>query len=279
MKLVRYGEPGAEKPGLVDAEGRLRDLSNHVTDLAGENLTRLGDLRRLDPDSLPLVPDNPRLGPPVGQVGKFICVGLNYADHARETGMAVPDEPVTFAKYTSAICGPNDPLILPRGSVKTDWEVELAVVIGKPGRYISEEAAMGHVAGFCVANDVSERHFQTERGGQWSKGKSSDSFGPLGPWLVTPDEVGDYDNLALWCEVNGERMQDGSTAEMIRKLPFLIAYLSEFFTLQPGDVISTGTPPGVGMGMTPPRFLKAGDLVEVGIAGLGQQRQEVVADG
>lgn len=279
MKLVRYGEPGAEKPGLVDAEGRLRDLSNHVTDLAGENLTRLGDLRRLDPDSLPLVPDNPRLGPPVGQVGKFICVGLNYADHARETGMAVPDEPVTFAKYTSAICGPNDPLILPRGSVKTDWEVELAVVIGKPGRYISEEAAMGHVAGFCVANDVSERHFQTERGGQWSKVKSSDSFGPLGPWLVTPDEVGNYDNLALWCEVNGERMQDGSTAEMIRKVPFLIAYLSEFFTLQPGDVISTGTPPGVGMGMTPPRFLKAGDVVEVGITGLGQQRQEVVADG
>lgn len=190
MKLVRYGEPGAEKPGLVDAEGRVRDLSNHVTDLAGDTLARLSDLKRLDPDSLALVPEDPRLGPPVGEVGKFICVGLNYADHARETGMSVPDEPVTFAKYTSAICGPNDPLILPRGSQKTDWEVELAVVIGKPGRYISEEAALGHVAGFCVANDVSERHFQTERGGQWSKGKSSDSFGPLGPWLVTPDEVG-----------------------------------------------------------------------------------------
>ncbi|AJE46163.1 fumarylacetoacetate hydrolase family protein [Celeribacter indicus] len=278
MKLVRYGEPGAERPGLIDARGNLRDLTDHVTDIAGGALARLGDLKRLSPDSLPLVPDTPRLGPCVGNVGKFICIGLNYADHAAESGMSPPPEPVIFAKFTSAICGPDDPIILPRGSEKTDWEVELAVVIGKPAKYVSEERAMEHVAGVCLANDVSERSFQTERQGQWSKGKSSDNFGPLGPWLVTLDEIADLNALPMWLDVNGERMQDGSTADMIYKVPFLVSYLSQFFTLRPGDVISTGTPAGVGMGMTPPRFLRAGDVVELGIEGLGRQKQLVVED-
>ncbi len=278
MKLVRYGDRGAEKPGLIDAEGRLRDLSAHVPDIAGEVLVNLGALRSIDPASLPLVAGTPRFGAAVGGIGKFICIGLNYSDHAAESGMTVPPEPIIFAKYTSAVCGPNDPIIIPRGSVKTDWEVELAFVIGKPGKYIAEADAMDHVAGFMVCNDVSERAFQTERSGQWSKGKSSDNFGPIGPWLVTRDEVADPNNLHMWLSVNGERMQDGSTATMVYQVPFLVSYLSQFFTLHPGDVVSTGTPPGVGMGMKPPRYLKAGDVVELGIEGLGTQRQVCIAD-
>ncbi|MHC8493603.1 fumarylacetoacetate hydrolase family protein [Thalassospira sp. SM2505] len=278
MKFARYGERGAEKPALVDANGNLRDLSAHVDDIAGDVLTRLDDLKSIDPESLPLVEGEQRLGACVGQTGKFICIGLNYADHAAESGMEVPPEPVIFAKYTSAICGPNDPIIIPRGSEKTDWEVELGFVIGKKAKYVSEADALDHVAGFCLINDVSERAYQIERAGQWSKGKSSDNFGPTGPWLVTPDEVGDFDNLGMWLEVNGERVQDGSTATMVYRVPHLISYLSQFFTLHPGDIISTGTPPGVGLGFTPPRYLKAGDVVELGIDGLGTQRQVCVND-
>ena len=278
MKLVRYGAQGAEKPGLIDAGARLRDLSAHLPDIAGAALARLGDLAALNPESLPLVEGNPRLGACVGGIGKFICIGLNYSDHAAESGMAVPPEPIIFAKYTSAVCGPNDPILIPRGSEKTDWEVELAVVIGKPAKYVTEAEALDHVAGYCVVNDVSERSFQTERAGQWSKGKSSDNFGPTGPWLVTPDEVSDAGNLDMWLKVNGQMMQQGSTATMVYKVPFLISYLSQFFTLHPGDVISTGTPPGVGMGMKPPRYLKPGDVVELGIEGLGAQRQVCEAD-
>lgn len=278
MKLCRYGDRGAEKPGLIDAEGRLRDLSGHVADIAGPLLADLDGLRAIDPASLPLVAGTPRFGAAVAGVGKFICIGLNYSDHAAESGMAVPPEPVIFAKFTSAICGPDDPIIIPRGSAKTDWEVELAFVIGKPGKYIAEADAMDHVAGFMVCNDVSERAFQTERSGQWSKGKSSDNFGPIGPWLVTRDEVPDPDRLHMWLDVNGKRMQDGSTATMVYKVPFLVSYLSQFFTLNPGDVVSTGTPPGVGLGMKPPQYLKAGDVVELGIEGLGRQRQICIAD-
>ena len=278
MKLCRYGERGAERPGLIDAQGRLRDLSAHVADIAGPVLADLDRLRGIDPETLPLVPGNPRFGAAVGQVGKFICIGLNYSDHAAESGMAVPPEPVIFAKYTSAICGPDDPILIPRGSEKTDWEVELAVVIGKPGKYIDEAAALDHVAGYMVCNDVSERSFQIERAGQWSKGKSSDNFGPIGPWLVTRDEVPDPSNLGMWLDVNGRRMQDGSTATMVYKVPFLIHYLSQFFTLHPGDVISTGTPPGVGLGQKPPQYLRAGDVVELGIEGLGRQRQVCIPD-
>ena len=278
MKFARYGERGAEKPALVDANGNLRDLSAHVDDIAGDILTRLDDLKSIDPESLPIVEGNPRLGACVGQTGKFICIGLNYADHAAESGMEVPPEPVIFAKYTSAICGPNDPIIIPRGSEKTDWEVELGFVIGKKAKYVSEADALDHVAGFCLINDVSERAYQIERAGQWSKGKSSDNFGPTGPWLVTPDEVGDFDNLGMWLDVNGERVQDGSTATMVYRVPHLISYLSQFFTLHPGDIISTGTPPGVGLGFNPPRYLKAGDVVELGIDGLGTQRQVCVND-
>ena len=278
MKLCRYGERGAEKPGLIDAEGRLRDLSGHVADIAGPLLADLDRLRAIDPASLPLVAGTPRFGAAVGGVGKFICIGLNYSDHAAESGMAVPPEPVIFAKFTSAICGPDDPILIPRGSVKTDWEVELAFVIGKPGKYIAERDAMDHVAGFMVCNDVSERAFQTERSGHWSKGKSSDNFGPIGPWLVTRDEVPDPAHLHMWLDVNGKRMQDGSTATMVYKVPFLVSYLSQFFTLHPGDVVSTGTPPGVGLGMKPQQYLRAGDVVELGIAGLGRQRQICIAD-
>ncbi|MDV7272167.1 fumarylacetoacetate hydrolase family protein [Thioclava sp. A2] len=278
MKLARYGESGAEKPALVDAQGNLRDLSGHVEDIAGDVLTRLADLKSIDPETLPLVEGTPRLGPCVGRTGKFICIGLNYADHAAESGMEVPPEPVIFAKYTSAICGPNDPIIIPRGSEKTDWEVELGFVIGKKAKYVSEADAMDHVAGFCLINDVSERAYQIERAGQWSKGKSSDNFGPTGPWLVTPDEVGDYDNLRMWLDVNGERMQDGSSATMVYRIPHLVSYLSQFFTLHPGDIISTGTPPGVGLGFNPPRYLKAGDVVELGIEKLGTQRQVCIDD-
>ena len=278
MKLVRYGARGTEKPGLIDADGHIRDLSAHVPDIAGDVLANLDRLQGIDPASLPLVAGNPRYGACVGQIGKFICIGLNYSDHAAESGMAVPPEPVIFAKYTSAVCGPDDDIIIPRGSEKTDWEVELAFVIGKPGKYIAEADAMDHVAGFCVCNDVSERAYQTERSGQWSKGKSSDNFGPLGPWLVTRDEVANPNDLHMWLKVNGAQMQNGSTNTMVYQIPFLVSYLSQFFTLHPGDVISTGTPPGVGLGMKPPRYLKAGDVVELGIEGLGEQRQTCVND-
>lgn len=278
MKLLRYGERGAEKPGMLDAAGNIRDLSAHVGDIAGDVLADLDALKSIDPESLPIVEGTPRIGACVGQVGKFICIGLNYADHAAESGMEVPPEPVIFAKYTSAICGPNDDIIIPRGSEKTDWEVELGFVIGKAGKYISEADAMAHVAGYCVINDVSERAYQAERQGQWSKGKSSDNFGPTGPWLVSRDEVADPQKLAMWLDVNGERMQDGSTETMVYHVAFLVSYLSQFFTLHPGDIISTGTPPGVGLGMKPPRYLKAGDVVTLGIEGLGEQRQVCVDD-
>ncbi|ANT60896.1 MULTISPECIES: fumarylacetoacetate hydrolase family protein [unclassified Salipiger] len=278
MKFARYGARGAEKPALIDADGNLRDLSAHVSDLSGEVLTDLDKFKSIDPASLPLVEGEQRYGACVGGTRKFICIGLNYADHAAESGMDVPPEPVIFAKFTSAICGPNDPIIIPRNSVKTDWEVELGFVIGKTAKYVKEEDAMDHVAGFCLINDVSEREFQAERAGQWVKGKSSDNFGPTGPWLVTPDEVGDFDNLGMWLEVNGERVQDGSTATMVYRVPFLVSYLSQFFTLEPGDIISTGTPPGVGLGFKPPRYLKAGDTVELGIEKLGTQKQICVAD-
>ncbi len=278
MKLLRYGPQGQEKPGLMDANGQIRDLSAHIADLGGTVLTDLDALRAIDPKSLPLVQGNPRLGPCVSDTGKFVCIGLNYADHAAESGSKVPPEPIIFMKASSAICGPDDPILIPRGSVKTDWEVELGIVIGKPGKYIPEAEALSHIAGYCVINDVSERAFQTERSGQWTKGKSCDNFGPIGPWLVTPDEVPDPQNLPMWLKVNGEMMQNGSTATMVYGAAFLVAYLSQFFTLHPGDVISTGTPPGVGMGMKPPRFLKAGDVVELGIEGLGKQRQLCLQD-
>ncbi|WP_243612185.1 fumarylacetoacetate hydrolase family protein [Shimia aestuarii] len=275
MKFLRYGEMGAEKPGVLDGEGRLRDLSGVVEDLAGDVLA---DLPQVDPENLPLVEGDPRIGAPVGGVGKFMCIGLNYSDHAAEAGMDLPKEPILFMKATSAICGPNDTVRLPRGSEKSDWEVELAVVIGKPAKYVSEAEALDHVAGYCVANDVSERAFQTERGGQWTKGKSPDTFGPLGPWLVTPDEAGDPQNLGLWLDVNGERRQTGSTKAMVFGVAEVISYLSQMMTLQPGDVIATGTPPGVGMGMTPPVYLRDGDVMELGVEGLGAQRTPVVAD-
>ncbi len=278
MKLVRYGERGAEKPGAIDENGALRDLSGVIGDLSGAVLGELETLAALDLSSLPVVAGAPRLGACVGGTGKFMCIGLNYSDHAAEAGMQVPAEPVLFMKATSAICGPNDPIIIPRGSTATDWEVELGVVIGKPGKYIDEADAMTHVAGFCVINDVSERDFQIKHEGQWTKGKSCDNFGQTGPWLVTPDEVDDVQNLKMWLEVNGERMQDGSTATMIYSVAHIVAYLSRFFTLHPGDIISTGTPPGVGMGRTPPRYLKPGDVVRLGIEGLGEQRQEAIAD-
>lgn len=276
MRFVRYGEPGQERPGMLDAEDRLRDLSGVVPDLAG---AVLGKLPNIDPNGLPLVEGAPRLGPPVGQVGKFVCIGLNYSDHAAELGATPPDHPVVFLKATSAICGPNDTILMPRGSQKTDWEVELAIVIGKPAKYVSEADAMDHVAGFCIANDVSERSFQMELSGQWTKGKSADTFGPIGPWLVTPDEMGDLDDLDLSLEVNGERMQTGSSRYMIFPIPLIVSHLSHVMSLHPGDVIATGTPPGVGMGMTPPRFLSEGDEVVAKISGLGEQRLMVGRDG
>jgi len=272
MKLLRHGPQGQEKPGLLAADGTIRDLSAHVPDLAGAVLTDLARLRAIDPATLPAItPD--RLGPCVGGTGKFICIGLNYSDHAAETGAKVPPEPIIFMKATSAICGPNDPILIPRTSQKTDWEVELGVVIGKPAKYVTEADALAHVAGYCVINDVSERAFQTERSGQWTKGKSCDNFGQTGPWLVTPDEVPDPQALPMWLKVNGETVQNGSTATMVYGVAHLISYLSQFFTLHPGDIISTGTPPGVGMGMKPPRYLKVGDSVELGIEGLGTQLQ------
>ena len=278
MKFARYGAPGAERPALVDADGTLRDLSGVIEDLSGPALADLGALGRIDPNTLPIVPGTPRLGPCVGGTGKFMCIGLNYSDHAAEAGMEPPSEPVLFMKAISAISGPNDPIPIPRGAEKLDWEVELGVVIGRRGKYLSEAEAMAHVAGFCVVNDVSERDFQLAHEGQWTKGKSCDGFGPLGPWLVTPDEVGDPHALRLWLEVNGEIMQEGSSGRMIFSVARLVAYLSRFFTLHPGDVIATGTPPGVGMGKRPPRFLREGDIVRLGIDGLGEQRQEVIAD-
>jgi 2-keto-4-pentenoate hydratase/2-oxohepta-3-ene-1,7-dioic acid hydratase in catechol pathway len=279
MKLLRYGPRGAEKPGLLDDVGRIRDLSGTVADIAGETLTPTGldTLRRIDPASLPLVEGEPRLGPCVGRVGKFVCIGLNYSDHAAETGAKVPAEPVVFNKWTSAICGPNDDVEIPRGSRKTDWEVELGVVIGRGGRYIDEAEAMAHVAGYCVVNDVSEREFQLEGTGTWDKGKGCDTFGPIGPWLVTADEVPDPQALRLWLEVDGHRYQDGNTRTMVFGVAHLIAYLSRFMSLQPGDVISTGTPPGVGLGQKPePVYLRAGQVMRLGIDGLGEQRQRVV---
>lgn len=278
MKLLRYGNAGSERPGLLDSNGKLRDLSAHVADISGEFLQpeTLDKLRQLDPQSLPLVSGEPRLGACVGKVGKFICIGLNYADHAAETGAEIPKEPVVFSKWTSAIVGPDDDVEIPRDSVKTDWEVELGVVIGTGGRYISEADALSHVAGYCVINDVSEREFQIERGGTWDKGKGCDTFGPTGPWLVTADEIPDPHQLNLWLEVDGKRWQNGNTRTMIFQIPEIISYLSRFMSLQPGDIISTGTPPGVGLGQKPPVYLKAGQVMRLGIEGLGEQRQKTV---
>jgi len=278
MKLLRFGERGRERPGLLDADGHIRDLSGIVADIAGHTLTPdgLAALHALDPQRLPVVEGQPRIGACVGQVGKFICIGLNYSDHAAETGATVPAEPVVFGKWTSAICGPNDDVEIPRGSHKTDWEVELGVVIGRGGRYIDEADALAHVAGYCVINDVSERTFQLEGTGTWDKGKGCDTFGPTGPWLVTADEVPDPHTLRLWLEVDGHRYQDGSTATMVFRVPFLISYLSRFMSLQPGDVISTGTPPGVGLGQKPPVYLRAGQTMRLGIQGLGEQHQRTV---
>ncbi|WP_306261924.1 fumarylacetoacetate hydrolase family protein [Pararhizobium sp. IMCC21322] len=279
MKLLRYGPQGSEKPGLLDDDGSIRDLSGVVSDVSGKALSEglIDSLSGLDVKSLPVVDGNPRLGPCVGGVGKFICIGLNYADHAVESGMELPEEPVIFFKATSAICGPDDKVEIPRNSVKTDWEVELGVVIGKEAKYVSEADALDHVAGYCVINDVSERDFQLHRSGQWVKGKSADTFGPIGPWLVTRDEVADPQDLAMWLEVNGHRYQNGSTRTMHFGVATVIAHLSQFMSLQPGDVISTGTPPGVGMGQKPETYLKPGDKIELGIDGLGQQSQDVVA--
>jgi 2-keto-4-pentenoate hydratase/2-oxohepta-3-ene-1,7-dioic acid hydratase in catechol pathway len=279
MKLLRYGQPGAEKPGLLDSTGTIRDLSGAVPDIARETLlpASLDRLRTLDPNSLPHVNGTPRIGPCVGHVGKFICIGLNYADHAAESNMPLPKEPIVFMKATSAIVGPNDNLEIPRGSTKTDWEVELGVVIGKPAKYVSEADALSHVAGYCVIHDVSERAFQLEGTGQWVKGKSADTFGPIGPWLVTADEVPNPGHLNLWLEVDGHRYQDGSTNTLIFGVQYLVSYLSRFMSLQPGDIISTGTPPGVGHGKKPPVYLRPGQVVRLGVQGLGAQQQTVVA--
>ena len=279
MKLLRYGPKGQEKPGLLDAQGGIRDLSGQVDDIAGEVLSDAGldKLRALDPDSLPLVPGDPRIGPCVGRVGKLVCIGLNYRDHAEESGQPVPEEPVIFMKATSSLSGPDDPVIIPRGSEKTDWEVELAFVIGKEARYIEQADWADYIAGYCVCNDVSERAFQLEGTGQWVKGKSADSFAPLGPWMVTRDEIPDPQALDVWLEVDGTRRQGGNTQTMIFPVAELVTYVSRFMSLQPGDVISTGTPPGVGLGHKPPIFLSPGQIMTLGIEGLGAQRQEVVA--
>jgi 2-keto-4-pentenoate hydratase/2-oxohepta-3-ene-1,7-dioic acid hydratase in catechol pathway len=280
MKLLRYGFLGQEKPGIVASDGEIRDLSGVIPDLAGKYLLpeTIEKLRAVDVSHLPKVAGEPRLGPCVGNVGKFVCIGLNYSDHAAEAGMPVPAEPVIFMKATSSICGPNDKVVLPRGSKKSDWEVELGVVIGKPAKYVNEADALSHVAGYCVINDLSERAFQLEGTGQWVKGKSADTFGPIGPWLVTPDEVPDPQNLDMWLDIDGHRYQNGSTKTMIFGVAHLISYLSKFMSLQSGDVISTGTPPGVGHGKKPPVYLRAGNRIQLGISGLGEQSQEVVAD-
>lgn len=280
MKLLRVGAKGAEKPAILASDGSIRDLSGIVPDIAGEVLTPegLARIRAQDPLLLPRLDPGSRIGPCVGKVGKFLCIGLNYADHAAETGAKIPEEPILFQKATSAIIGPNDDVIIPKNSIKPDWEVELGVIIGKEARYVEKADAMDHVAGYCVINDLSERHFQTERGGQWTKGKSADTFGPIGPWLVTADEVADPQNLSMWLEVDGHRYQNGSTKTMIFGVRHLIHYVSQFMSLQPGDVISTGTPPGVGMGIKPePVWLKPGQTMRLGIEGLGEQQQKTVA--
>ena len=282
MKLVRYGTRDQEKPGLIDSNGKVRDLSQHINDLSKENLSpeSLEKIRNIDIDTLPIIEGNPqqdlRLGACVGQTSKFICIGLNYADHAAETGAQIPSEPVIFSKFTSAIIGPDDDVQIPKNSSKTDWEVELGVVIGTEAQYVTEQNALDYVAGYCLINDLSEREFQLEREGTWDKGKGCDTFGPTGPWLVTPDEIEDINNLNMWCEVNGHRFQDGNTSTMVYKVPFLIAYCSQFMTLKPGDIISTGTPPGVGMGQNPPQYLKGGEVMTLGIERLGTQTQKVL---
>ncbi|MBX9455180.1 MAG: fumarylacetoacetate hydrolase family protein [Rhizobium sp.] len=280
MKLMRVGAPGAEKPAILAADGTIRDLSAHVADIGGAAIGPEGlkKIAAIDTASLPVVSADTRIGPCVAGTGKFICIGLNFSDHAAETGATVPPEPIIFMKATSAIVGPNDDILIPRGSEKTDWEVELAVVIGKTAKYVSEDEAMDYVAGYAVCDDVSERAFQNERSGQWTKGKSCDTFGPIGPWLVTRDEIADPQNLKMWLTVNGETMQNGTSATMVYGVKYLVSYLSQFMSLHPGDVISTGTPPGVGLGMKPPRFLKDGDVVELGIEGLGTQKQVFVQD-
>jgi 5-carboxymethyl-2-hydroxymuconate isomerase len=279
MKLVRFGAMGQEKPGLLDSSGRIRDLSDVVKDISGDTLSPAGlaKLAAVDPASLPLVDGNPRLGAPVGSISKFVAIGLNYADHAAEAGMAIPSEPIVFIKANTSLCGPNDNIEKPRGSTKLDWEVELAIIIGTRAKYVSEADALKHVAGYAVCNDVSERFFQIERGGQWTKGKSHDTFGPVGPWIATADEIPDPQKLGMWLDVNGQRCQTGSTATMIFGVAKIVSYLSEIMTLLPGDIITTGTPPGVGMGMKPQKFLNVGDVVTLGIDGLGAQRQQVVA--
>jgi 5-carboxymethyl-2-hydroxymuconate isomerase len=279
MKLVRYGEIGNEKPGLIDKDGKLRDLSAQIKDLSGDAFSpaALAKLAALDPASLPLVSGSPRLGSPVGGSPKFIAIGLNYVDHAKESGMPIPSEPIVFMKANNSLCGPNDDIEKPRGSTKLDWEVELAIIIGTRAKYVSEADALKYVAGYALCNDVSERNFQIERGGQWTKGKSHDTFGPLGPWMVTTDAVGDVHKLGMWLDVNGQRCQTGSTATMIFNVPKIVSYLSEMMTLLPGDIITTGTPPGVGLGMKPPKFLNVGDVMTLGIEGLGEQKQKVVA--
>ena len=278
MKLVRYGKPGKEKPGLIDAEGKLRDLSKVLKDIGPAQLgdEALAKIAKLNPDKLPLVKGKPRMGSPVANVGKFIAIGLNYADHAAESGLPIPAEPVVFMKATSCIQGPNDPIMLPKGSKKTDWEVELGVVIGTQARYVSQKDALNYVAGYCTINDISEREYQLERGGTWDKGKGCDTFGPLGPWLVTRDEVPNPQKLGMWLDVNGQRVQTGNTKTMVFTVAKIVSYVSQFMTLMPGDVITTGTPPGVGLGMKPPRFLKKGDTMALGIDGLGEQHQEVI---
>src|ERR1700757_5193083 len=279
MKLVRYGEKGAEKPGLIDKSGQLRDLSALIRDLDGEAYSpaSLKKLAEIDPASLPAVSGNPRLGAPVTGISKFVAIGFYYVDHAKKTGAQIPTEPIFFIKANTALSGPNDPVEKPRGSTKLDWEVEIAVIMGTRAKYVSEADALNHVAGYCVCNDVSERNFQIERLGQWTKGKSHDTFGPLGPWLVTKDEIADVQKLALWLDVNGQRRQTGSTTTMIFSMAKCISYVSQFMTLLPGDIVTTGTPPGVGMGMKPPMFLNVGDVVTLGIDGLGEQRQEIIA--
>ncbi|MBB4408187.1 MULTISPECIES: fumarylacetoacetate hydrolase family protein [Agrobacterium tumefaciens complex] len=279
MKLMRVGQPGQEKPAILDAEGKIRDLSAHVKDIGGDAISPEGlkKIAAIDLSTLPVLNED-RIGACVAGTGKFICIGLNFSDHAAETGATVPPEPVIFMKATSAIVGPNDNVTIPRGSEKTDWEVELGVVIGKTAKYVSEADALDYVAGYCVSHDVSERAFQTERAGQWTKGKSCDTFGPIGPWLVTKEEITDPQNLGMWLKVNGQTMQDGSSKTMVYRIAHVVSYLSQFMSLHPGDVISTGTPPGVGMGLKPPRYLKAGDVVELGIEGLGSQKQTFVAD-
>jgi 2,4-didehydro-3-deoxy-L-rhamnonate hydrolase len=279
MKLLRYGPAGQERPSLLDADNRIRDLSGHIRDIGPEAVTASGlaALARLDPASLPLVQGSPRLGVPVANVGKFIAIGLNYADHAAESNLPIPKEPVVFTKATSSLTGPNDQVMLPQGSVKSDWEVELGIIIGKRAAYVAPEVVLDHVAGYCVVNDVSEREYQIERGGSWDKGKGCDTFGPVGPWLVTKDEVPDPQTLSMWLDVNGQRMQTGNTKTMIFGVVDIVSYVSRFMTLLPGDIITTGTPPGVGMGKQPPIFLKPGDVMALGIDGLGEQRQEVIA--